>query len=216
MNLTRREFGGHLVKGGMAVAIGGSALMLEGCTASSDLQKVLALLPTVEAIASSVIDVIAAIDPGTGMVIKAALALIETGFASVQAIIKAYQSNISGIPPTILNELDAAVAAISSQMGAIEAQLPGISAIVAAGIQVGLAAFQAILGYLASILPAPAAAAMLPRSYGALSARGIKFGVSTLVIPSEREFAQSYNSKMDNAGFKKAHIHANWKWHVIP
>lgn len=207
--ISRRSFGGHLAAGAAAVALG-STLELAGCSASTDLEKVLALLPTVGEIAASVGSVIAAVDPGIGTLISAALKIIGASFTEIQNIVSAYQSNIAGMPPTIINKLDAAVAAVSSELSAIEAQIPGVPAIVAVGINVGLAAFQAILGYLAAVIPAPVAAANLKVSYPLLSAQGVRFGVAVVNIPTPRQFAESYNSKIGNAGFSKARIHVPW------
>jgi hypothetical protein len=192
-------------------ALGAASELTAGCTALSDIEKVLAFLssPSIEGIANSILSIISAFDPPLAVPVQAALVLIEAGFQTADQIILAYESNINGIPQSVLADLDAAVAAINANIAKIEAEIPNMSAIVKAGINVGLDALQTILGFLASIIPAATAAAMFPKSYSALSARGIRFGV-TAYIPTTRAFAQDYNSKMDAAGFKHAHIHVPW------
>ena len=212
MTLTRREFSKLAGVGSLALTIPA----LQGCNSSTDLQKVLALLPTVEAIGNSVLDVVATIDPALGVPIKAAVAIIEASFTIVQSIIKTYQNNIAGMPPSVLNDLDAAIAAISSQLGNIEAQFPNISPAVASAISIAVAAFQTILSLIAALLPAPVAAQMFPRSFALLAQRHITIGIASGPIPTPREFAENYNQRIKNAGFKHATVHVPWKYHLIP
>jgi hypothetical protein len=184
--------------------------MMEGCSATTDLQLVLKLLPTVGGIVLVVGNLVAALDPGIGSVIGSALSIVGASFSDIQAIIAKYKTNIAGMPATTLERLDGLIAAVASQMTVIEGQFHGISAALAAGINVGLAAFQAILGYLGAILPTPVAAARFPKAFAAMSARGVKFGAAMISIPSERAFAKDFNSKMDAAGFHGNHIHVDW------
>jgi hypothetical protein len=210
MQIERREFVGHLVKGAATAALLAGIVPMVGCSAASDIAKVLALLPTIEGIAQTVATVIAGIDPAVGVPIQTALGLITTAFSVVESVISTYKENIAGIPQSVLADLDAAIAAIQTNISNIENLFPNLSVAVKAGITIGLEAFNTILKLVASLIPAPVVAAKLPRTYAALSARGFAFGVQVTVIPSRREFAQSYNSKMDAAGFKKAHIHVPW------
>jgi hypothetical protein len=210
MEMNRRQFVGTLSAGAAGLALVG----MSGCNTTA-LQEVLNLLPTVGEIISSVGNVIAAIDPALGGPISAALQIIGASFTNIQAIINSYKNNIAGIPPTILNELDAAVAAVATQMTAIEAEIPSLPAIYKVAIQVVLDAFQAILGYLAQVIPA-SAASMFPKSGRLLQGRHIFIGQYTGAIPERRYFAQTYNARMTDAGFPKAHIHVPWLWHLIP
>jgi hypothetical protein len=210
MELTRREFG----RLGWRATLLLATFNLLGCTASTVVQKILKLLPTIESIANVIATVLAVVDPGIGTIVKLALTAVETAFTIIQNIITQYQSNIAGMPSTVLNELDAAIAAVQTQINTIEAQFPNLPAIVVAGINVGLEAFRAILSLLASILPAPAAATLFPKSYALLSARGVKFGIMPAVIPTPRQFAQSYNHNIKQAGFPHATVHVPWD-HVL-
>jgi phage-related protein len=213
----RREFMGLVSRlAAFMFLLATSALSLVGCSAGSVVQKVLALLPTIEAIANTIASVLAAVDPGIGTAIKAALAIVETSFTIVQNIIKQYQSNIAGMPSTVLNDLDAAIAAIQTQITQIEAQFPNLPVLVVTGINVGLAAFQTILTLIAALIPAPAAAAAFPKAYAKLSARGIKFGVTPAFIPTPRELAQSYNHDIKQAGFPQAQVHVPWNHTLWP
>jgi hypothetical protein len=212
MQIERRTFNKFLILTPLAATLP----MLQGCNASTDLQKVLALLPTVEAIGNSVLSVVAAIDPAIGVPVKAAVTIIESSFTIVEGIIKAYQTNIAGMPPSVLNDLDAAIAAISSEMNAIESQFPNISPGIASAISIGLAAFQTILGLIAALLPAPVAAQMFPRAFSSLAQRHITIGISAGAIPTPRAFAQNYNARIKNAGHPEAQIHVPWKYHLIP
>jgi hypothetical protein len=205
--MNRRQFVGYLGSGAAAVALGGVSLELEGCTPTSVIAEVLKLLPTIGSIVKTVGTVIAGIDPGIALPVGAALAIIESAFTIVQNILTQYEANLGNIPQTILAALDAALASITSQISAIEALFPGLPAAVTAGINVALAAFQTILTLIASLLPAPVAATMFPRSYASLSARHVQFG-ATVQVPTPRQWAQSYNSKMSASGWpeKKCHI----------
>lgn len=207
---SRRRFVGYLGKGAAVIALVGP---IEGCSADTALEEVLALLPTVGEIIDVIGTGIATLDPGIGSAIGAALQIIGTSFTQIQTIIDTYKTDVAGIPPTLLNELDAAISAIMTQITAIEGEIPGLPTIVALGINVGLSAFQAILGYLGAIIPAPVASLSFPRSYAMALNRGVKFGGmpgAMSVIPSERAFATNFNTRMDNAGWKNAHIHVDW------
>jgi hypothetical protein len=186
------------------------------CSQSSVVGKILALLPTVEAIANTVANVLVAVDPAIGTIVKTALGVIETSFTLVQNIIKAYQNNIAGMPTTVLNELDAAISAISSQIANIEAQFPTLPALVIAGISAGLGAFQTILTLIASIIPAPTAAQSFPRTFAALSPRGVRFGVEVTAVPSPQDVAKTYNDKVVRAGFPQAKVHVPWAHVIFP
>jgi len=206
--MNRRRFVGTLTLSAAVVAMGGGTA---GCSAETDLEKVLALLPTVGDIIDVVGEGIATLDPGIGTAIGAALTIIGKSFAQIQTIVSTYKSDMAGIPPTLLNELDAAISAVMTEMTAIEGDIPGLPTVVAAGINVGLAAFQSILGYLGAVIPAPVAAAMFPRSYNMAVTRGVRFGTLT-VVPSAREFQKTFNSRIHaaGAGWKKYSVHVNW------
>ena len=192
------------------------AVALTGCSASSDLQKVLALLPTIEEVSNSVLTVVATLDPALGAPIKLAVQGVEAGLQEAGQIITAYQSNIANMPDTVVAKLDALIAAIQSNLESIQQAFPQLPSIVVAGITVGLLAFQSILSLIASIVPAEAAMLMFPKSFKALSLHGVMFGVQSGPIPSPREFAKDYNQKISQAGFKSARIHVPWIMHVIP
>ena len=209
MNLERRKFNGHLVKGALALSMVPPAFLLSGCAQQSTIQEVLKLLPTISGIITTVGTVISAVDPALVLPITAALAVIGSSFMIVQNILTMYESNLSGAPAGAIGTLDAAIAAIQTQISQIEAEFPNLSLLVKAGISVGLTAFQTILGFIASLLPAPAAAQLFPKAYARLAAKGIVFG-TTVNVPSRRTFAINYNAQMDAAGwkgYKHNHIH---------
>lgn len=210
MESNRREFIGHLAKGAAVVALCGATMQLSGCDVAADLAKVLALLPAVGEIANTIATVIAGIDPALGVPIQVALGIITTSFAILQNVITTYQANIAGIPYSVLGDLDAAIEAIETQIVNIEAMFPKLSAAVKSGITIGLGAFETILKLLASLIPKQTAAQMLPKSFRKFAGRGVEYGVTVTVIPTRREFATSYNHKMDAAGYKHAHIHVPW------
>jgi hypothetical protein len=216
MDTGRREFLGHLSTGALLASVGVLDMQMFSCTPSTVVSKILALLPTVEAIANTVANVLVAVDPAIGTLVKVALGILETSFTEIEAIIKQYQTNIAGMPPTTLNKLDALIEAISTQIANIEAQFPNLPPLVVAGISAGLAAFETILNLIASIIPAPAAASLLPRAYAKCSARGIKFGVQVGVVPTPRELALSYNERVRNAGFPQATVHVPWNHVLFP
>lgn len=195
-----------------------------GCSVAqvqADIAKVIQLLPSVAGIVTSVLSILAAARVKTsnaGTVIATGMADVGTLANDILGVLKTYQSNIAAMPPTVLNQLDQWIAALQGEITTLQAQFPQIPTNVVTALNVAFTSVEAILGYLAVILPAPAAQAMFPRSFPALSAAGVKFGnASTVVIiPSQRDFASTYNRNMRSAGFKHATIHENWKWHVIP
>jgi hypothetical protein len=181
---------------------------MAGCSQQADIERVLKLLPTVEGITNSIGAVVAGADPAIAMPVDAALAVIDTSFATVEGILTTYESNLNAAPQSVLDDLDAAIAAIQSNLSSIEAQIPGLSAVIILGINVGLSALQTILGFVASLLPASVAAKLFPKAFMALSAAHVAFGVKA-VIPSPRDFTKSYNARIDAVGFKsnkKAHV----------
>lgn len=208
--MNRREFGGHLVGGAVALAVVGSgAISLTGCDQTSVINKVLALLPTVNGIVDTAGDIVSALDPAIALPITTALGFVDAGFKVIENILTQYEANLSAAPNSVWQELDNAVASIEAQISTIEGFFPKLTAIVKAGIQVALTAFQTLLGYIASLMPAPLASAVTPRAFAALNARSIQFGVS-VSVPSRRQFAKQYNANMDAAGwkgYKKCHIH---------
>jgi hypothetical protein len=207
--MNRRQFVGTLTAGAAAVALGGSALVLEGCTAEATINKVLALLPTVSGIANTIGGVISAVDPALSLPITMALGAITAAFAIVKGILTQYESNLGSAPQTVLQTLDNAIASVESQIASIEALFPNLSAVVKAGIEIGLSAFQTILGFIASLIPAPVAQSMFPRASAALNANhvALAFGVA-VTVPSHKEWARTYNSRMTASGWrdKKCHL----------
>lgn len=206
--MNRRKFIGHLAKGAAAVAILGATTTLSGCNPTADIPKVISLLKTISGIVATVGTLVGALDPAITLPLGMAMAAIAAAFLIVQNILTQYETNLSGAPTSVIQTLDNAIAAVETQIASIEALFPGLSALVKAGISVALTAFQTILGFIASLLPAPAASSLFPRSFAALSARHIVFGVAAN-IPTRRQFSQNYNSQMTASGWpeRNCHIH---------
>lgn len=95
MNLSRREFTGHLLKGATVIAIAGEGVLLEGCNLYND---ILNWVPVGEASLNSILSILSA----NGIAITPAAQLlvttIEAGFTALTAAVKEYQSTT---PPPV-------------------------------------------------------------------------------------------------------------------
>jgi hypothetical protein len=90
MQITRRQFHGHLVRGGLALAVAGTSLSLEGCPIS--ISGVLTAIENWVPIGLDAIDTILTLLGPIGTPYLAIIALVKAGFAQLVLDIKAYQA----------------------------------------------------------------------------------------------------------------------------
>lgn len=126
--MNRRQFGGHLVTGGLGLALAGTSLTLEGCSAISDLESWvpvgLAAFDGVAAIVDSVFTTIAT--------------TVDALWAAVNAAIANYQHSTD---PQV-TRLDKLIAALDALAGGLTQALAALPVSIPAGV---LTAAKAIL-----------------------------------------------------------------------
>jgi len=180
MQFTRRQFTGHLVTGGAALALGGASLSLEGCSAISDLE-------TWVPVGLTAFDGIAAIVDGPFTSIAMT---VDALWGAVQNAISLYQ-NSTDPQVTRLDKLIAALDALAGGLTQALAALPiSIPAAVLNAAKLGLALLIATLKSIRNRLQPPA-----PAPVGLYAGAGV-----TTPAKSKRDFVNKFNAIMSANG----------------
>ena len=213
MQMERRLFIINSAKGMLAIKVlgvatlGGAAISMSGCDQATTIAKVLKILPTVQGIVDVAGTIVETADPAIALPVTASLGVIDASFKIIQGVLTTYESNLATAPAGVIGTIDNAISSIETEITNIESFFPNLSPLDKAGIQVALESFETILGYIASLLPAAAASATFPKAYASLAQHKHKFGVA-VSVPSKRDFAKSFNSNIDAAGWKgQKHVH---------
>lgn len=108
--LDRRQMISLSAKGAAGVALVGTLPALEGCNTQQWIQIVLADLPTILQIVTSILGIVSAagvaVDPGTLLKVNKVGAEVKTDLQLAQTLVTAYQATPT---PTILAKIDAAL-----------------------------------------------------------------------------------------------------------
>jgi hypothetical protein len=161
MQLSRREFTGHLVAG---AALAATAVSVEGCAAPNWINVALADLPTILNIASTVAQIVAdalgggALTPAIAAIIAAATAAINIAIPVIQKLIADYQATPNAsILANIKTALLDVQANLSQILDAAHILNPALRATITTAMGLAIGVVTAIL----SLLPPPAVAGAL-------------------------------------------------------
>lgn len=181
MKLTRREFTGHLVTGGAAVALAGTSLTLEGCSALSELE-------TWVPVGLAGFDGLAAIVDGPFLAIATT---VDALWGAVENAISLYQHSTDPTN-TKLDKIIAALDALAGGLTQAVAALPvSISAAVLGAAKLALGLLIATLKRIqAKLEPVPTPVAAHVR----LAMAGVA------PATSKADFVSKFNAIMADAG----------------
>lgn len=192
-------------------------LALTGCTLSqvqTDLQKVIADLPSILQIAGEIIVIVGAVkgDPALTPDLmnqaKQAQTAVVADLTVIQQVLTAYQSGLATAPASVLTKLDDAIAAIQQNLMALEAAFHVTSPTTQAAIGAVTTAVSAFLLGVVSLIPTPVAAQSFPKSMKlSVLAQSSPGPLLPYIIPTRRALAQGYNGKQP---VKAAHVHVPW------
>lgn len=180
MTMNRRQFGGHLVAGGLGLALAGSTLMLEGCSALDELTT---WVPVGLAAFDGIVSIVDSVFTAVG-------ATVDALWAAAQNAISLYQHSTD---PQV-TRLDKLIAALDALAGGLSQALAALPVSIPAGV---LAAAKAGLGLLIATLksirnklqpPTPAPAAVYVAAIGVEPAK------------STRDFRNKFNAIMASNG----------------
>lgn len=165
MQLSRRQFTGHLAAGSLAVALGGTTLTLEGCSALNELE-------TWVPVGLTAFDGIAAI---VDSVFTAVAATVDNLWAAVQNAINLYQHSTDP-QNTRLDKIIATLDALSGGLTQALAALPiSIPAAVLSAAKLGLSLLIATLVSIRNKLqPVPTPVVMTAAIGGTAPAKSTK------------------------------------------
>ena len=191
--ISRREFGGHLAKGALALTLA-STLELEGCSFITDIEN---WVPVGVAALKSILVVL----QSNGItIVPGVQAAFNDAIAALNAIVTAAQNYAATTPPPV-GTLQVLQAAFAAATGALEnflgqLQIP-TGGVLSAVIAIAQIVFSTIAAF-ENKLPTPPAGAKSMTLAGGMRVAG----TSITVIPvarSRRAFKRSFNSALDTA-----------------
>ena len=135
---------------------------LGGCNATqveSDIQKVIALLPTAVQIAGSILNIVAAAEgnsaPSSALLatVQNASGQIQTDLTLANSLVAQYETDLASAPAGVLGKIDAAIADAQQNMGAILSAVHIANPAVVAAVNSAIASVQTVILALIAILP---------------------------------------------------------------
>ena len=201
-----------------AVTIGAlcACLILSGCTLAqvqSDIDKVLADLPTILSIAAEIITIVGAVknDPNlsTALVKQATTteAEVTSDLKTIQAVLTSYRGGLASAPANVLQKLDDAVAAVQENLIALQQAFHIVNVQTQAAVGAVVAAVGAFLLGVTSLIPVSVATQFFPKASRLLAAATATSGIATFIVPAPRTLAMGYNRKQP---VNVAHVPVPW------
>ena len=193
MQINRREFGGHLVKGATIVTLAATTIELSGCNVFTDIEN---WVPVGEAALNSIVAELAANNIPLSATAQAVVKDIETGFGAIIAAIQEYQA--TNPPPVgalakvqtalkdVVDQLTAFLADLALPGGNIVTLISGLASII----------FSTIAAFLNKLPASTAVTAIGPIHSYRLS--GLTYSV-TAKYRTRRGFKKDWNSQLNSA-----------------
>jgi len=196
MEITRRQFGGHLVKGAAIATLAASTIELGGCSVFTDIEN---WVPVGEAALNSILAELAANNVPLSSEAQAIVKDIEAGFDAITAAVQEYQSTTP--PPVgalakvqtafkdVVDQLSAFLSNLALPGGNIVTLISGLASIV----------FSTIAAFLNKLPALATVTAIGPIHSYRLS--GLTYTV-TAKYRTRRGFKKDWNSQLDSAKSK--------------
>ncbi len=182
----------------------------------SDIQKVIALLPTAVQIAGSILNIVAAAEgnstPSSALLatVQNASGQIQTDLTLANSLVAQYETDLASAPAGVLGKIDAAIADAQQNMGAILSAVHIANPAVVAAVNSAIASVQTVILALIAILP-PATAALFPKLTASLQSAGIQPGSVKVAVPTPHAYAKSFNNDARVVAVQKAYPSAKIK-----